>query len=349
MRCLDRFNQKMQRSGYSLREEKIKNSRELLSETFEDDASLALGLYMWEHGKKDYRDRNAIRIRLYDRSFSNANGWTVKYQTMYETPIITGDVLYDVKKDEYYLCTESFDIDEIHWQGKLTLCNWILKWQDKNGDILEYPCHDMNTTQYNSGERGNQQFTLGSTQHMVVLPCDKNTVILNDPQRFFLDKNMENPTSFVVTQNDTTSYSYGKKGLVRVTLAECPTNSIHDRIDLGICDYFEKDDIAKDNANERFVAKSVIEYTSKVIKSGGDTQMFAAKFYDSQGDEVVGIEPYWTIVCDFKDALNIECENDWIKIGIDDDQYIDEDFKIILADKENQYTSDLTIRIESLL
>ena len=86
-----------------------------------------------------------------------------------------------------------------------------------------------------------------------------------------------------------------------------------------------------------------------MIKSGGDTQTFIAKFFDSYGDEVVGLDPYWTISCDFKDALNIECENNWIKIGIDDYQYIDEDFKIVLADKENQYVSDLLIRIESLL
>lgn len=349
MRCLDRFNQKMIRSGYSLRDEKIRNSRELLEEMFADDASFTLGIYMWEHGIKDYSGKDTIKIRFYDRSFSNANGWTMKYQTLYDTPIVTGDVLFDSKNDEYYICTESFDIDEIHWQGKLTLCNWILKWQNKNGDILEYPCHDMNTTQYNSGERGNQQFTLGSTQHMIVLPCDQNTVVLNDPQRFFLDKNTENPTSFVVTQNDTTSYNYGKKGLVRVTLAECPTNSKYDRIDLGICDYREKEDFATDNANEAFISKSVIEYTSKIIKSGGDFQIYTAKFFDNLGNEIKGIEPYWTISCEFKDALILDGKDDWIKIGIDDDQYIDEDFKLTLTDKDNNYVSDLLISIESLL
>ena len=102
-------------------------------------------------------------------------------------------------------------------------------------------CYDNNTTQYNSGESANKQFTIGSSQHSLTLPCDENTVILNNPQRFFLDKNMENPTSFVVTQNDNTSHNFGGKGLVKLTVMECAKNNETDRYDLGICDYiYEK-------------------------------------------------------------------------------------------------------------
>ena len=194
MKCLDKFNKKMILSGGSLRNENIKNSQELLRETFADDASFSLGVYLWELGLKSYDDRESIQIRLYKRSFSNANGVSVKFQTLIETPIIVGDIIYDSIADEYLICTESFNIDGIHWQGKFTLCNWILKWQNKNGDILEYPCHDINSTQYNSGEQSNKQFTIGSSQHMITLPCDENTVVLSSPQRFFLDKNVVNPT-----------------------------------------------------------------------------------------------------------------------------------------------------------
>ena len=36
--------------------------------------------------------------------------------------------------------------------------------------------------------------------------------------------------TYIVTQNDTTSYNIGKKGIVRVTLYECERNSDTDRI-----------------------------------------------------------------------------------------------------------------------
>ena len=73
MKCLDKFNKKMKLGGGSLRNENIKNSRELLKETFADDASLTLGIYLWELGLESYEDRETIDIRLYQRAFSNAN------------------------------------------------------------------------------------------------------------------------------------------------------------------------------------------------------------------------------------------------------------------------------------
>ena len=349
MKCLDRFNNKMSLSGGSLRNENIKNSRELLKETFFDDASLSLGMYMWEHGIKSYENREPLMVRIYKRAFSNANGVTMKFQTLHDSPVIVGDVVYNSIDDEYLICTESFNIDNIHWQGKFTLCNWILKWQNKNGDIMEYPCHDINATQYNSGEQSNKIFTLGSSQHMVTLPYDDNTVILKSPQRFFLDKDHDHPTTFIVTQNDTTSYNYGKKGLVKITMTETQHNPKTDRTDLGICDYFEKYELATDNSNDKFVSKSVISYTSYVIKSGGSPQTFTGNFFDSNGQEVSNVIPHWNIICDFSDALNVEEIDNKLVISIDDDDYIDEEFKIVLSDEEGKYSSDLIVRVESLL
>ena len=349
MRCLDRFKTKMSYNGGSLREENIFNSRMLLEETFSDDASFTLGIYLWELGIKTYEDKDEIGIRLFDRSFSAANGWTVKFQTLYNTPIVVGDVIYDINKDEYLICTESFDINSVHWQGKFTLCNWMLKWQNKNGRILEYPCHDMNATQYNSGEQSNRQFTIGSSQHMVTLPCDENTIALSTPQRFYLDKNMDNPTSYIVTQNDTTSYNYGKKGLVKVTLYEHPNNPETDRPDLGICDYININKLRVDNSINHHVSESVISYDTRLIKSGGDSQTFTGKFYDNLKNEITDIALKWSIICDFLNELEVNESGNQISISIDNDDYIDEEFKLILSDQEGNYSSSLIIKVDSLL
>lgn len=360
MQCLNRFNKRMNLSGGSLRDEYIFNTRELLNETFADDPSFALGIYFWRLGLKEYTHEKPIGIRLYGRAFSAANGVTVKFQTLYDTPVVVGDIIYDTKQDEYLICTEAFDIDGIHYKGKFTLCNWILKWQKRDGAILEYPCHDMNSTQYNSGEQSNRNFVIGSSQHMITLPYDENTVELSTPQRFYLDKATVNPTSFIVTQNDTTSYNYGKKGLVKVTVYEYPNNSATDRPDLGICDYI---DVTNQNAVEPAVIgivneninralKAVIEYNTTVIKSGGDSQMFVGKFYDEKENEVQGVTPHWTIACDFSNKLIVKEFDNGLSIGIDDDSYIDEEFKLTLSDEDknsNITPSSLLIKIESLL
>lgn len=350
MQCLDRFNKRMSLSGGSLREEYIYSTRELLKETFADDPSFVSGIYFWKLGLKEYQCEPCIKIRLYNRSYSAANGVTVKFQTLYDTPIIVGDIIYDSNKDEYLICTEASDIDGINYKGKFTLCNWILKWQKSDGTILEYPCHNINSTQYNSGEMSNKNFTVGSSQHMLYLPCDENTVALSTPQRFYLDKATINPTSFIVTQNDTTSHNYGKKGLVVVTVMEYPNNSATDRPDLGICDYIEVN-TDNDICCCR-MAKAVIEYNTAVIKSGGDSQKFIGKFYDEKGNEVADIVPHWTVVCDFADKLMVEELDNSISIRIDDDLYIDEEFKIMCSsenDKIEVSPDTLIIKVESLL
>lgn len=349
MRALDRFNQKMRLNGGSLRNENIRNSRELLNETFRDDASYRLGIYFWELGAKDYAGKEALEIRIFKRTYSSANGVTMKFQTLFDSPISVGDIVYDSGADEYLICTESFNIDDVHWQGKFTLCNWILKWQNKNGDILEYPCYDTNATQYNSGEQSNKQFTIGSSQHLVILPYDENTVVLKSPQRFFLDRDPEHPTCYIVTQNDTTSYNFGKKGIVRVTLFETPHNPNTDRIDLGICDYIDKDAFVTNNAGGSLIAKSVISYDTTVIKSGGSSQTFTGRFFDVDGNEVTGIEARWNIICPFSNALQAEESGNQLIIGIDNDDYVDEEFKIELSDSEGNYYSSLLVQVGSLL
>ena len=349
MQCLNRFNKKMNQSGGTLRNEYIFNTRKLLNETFADDPSFTFDIYFWRLGLKDYQHEKPIDIRLYGRKFSAANGVTVGFQTLYDTPVVVGDVIYDLREDEYLICTEAFNIDGIHYKGKFTLCNWILKWQKKDGTILEYPCYDMNATQYNSGEQSNRNFTIGSSQHIIILPCDENTVELSTPQRFYLDKAVDTPTTFIVTQNDTTSYNYGKKGLVKITVFEYQNNSDADRPDLGICDYI---DVNADKPIVNRVAKANIECDTKVIKSGGDSQIFVGKFYDEKDNEITNISPHWTVVCDFSDKLQVEEFDNCLSIRIDDDTYIDEEFKLICSDSNDEsdvLPSTIIIKVESLL
>lgn len=336
-------------SGSSIRNETIKNSQELLKETFADDPSFTSGVYFWQPSTHSYADPNELPIRLYGRSFSNANGVVVKFQTLIDNPIVVGDMLYDSNDDEYLLCTESFNVDGVHWKGKFSLCNWILKWQNKYGDILEYPCVDINSTQYNSGEQASAKMTIGSSQHMATLPYDENTIAIKSPQRFFLDRDTETPTSFIVTQNDNTSMFFGKKGLIKITMLECERNNDTDRPDLGICDYFEKDELKTNNADKNKVIKSVISYKTTTIKSGGSKQKFVGTFVNENGEEINGVSTNWEIICDFADSLIVNEEGNSLTIGVDDDSLIDEEFKLVLSDESGNYKSSIIIQIGSLL
>lgn len=358
MRSFDKFKRKMSLSGGSLRNERIMDSRMLLNETFADDASFALGVYFWELGKlgkESYINDEALSIRIYNRRYSAAQGVTMKFQTPVDLPVNVGDVVYNSKEDEYLICTECHNINDVHWQGKFTLCNWILKWQDKDGNIVEYPCYDINATQYNSGEQSNRQFTIGSSQHIILLPYDKNTIALKTPQRFFLSRDEEHPVVYIITQNDSTSYNFGKRGIVRITVLENAFDIHKDRIDLGICDYWDPIDEVVDEAGTSTLpstsapCKSTILYKNSELKSGGDYQTFTAAFFDDDDNEMADVAPEWKIICPFYESLQVIERDRSIDIAIDDDAYIDEEFKIMLSDSNGNASSSLIVRIESLL
>ena len=57
----------------------------------------------------------------------------------------------------------------------------------------------------------------------------------------------------------------------------------------------------------------------------------------------------WEIICDFADALDVEKSDNKIIIGIDDDYYVDEEFKLILSDSNGDYPSSIIVEIGSLL
>ena len=334
MSYLDRFRNKMNIYGNSLKQELTNNSRKLLEEVFNDDPTHE-SVFMWKLGfnnRDDYKNCEPINIRFYNKKYTVSNGMTIEFQTTMKNPIIVGDIIYNPIEEIFLLCIESFIIANTHYKGKFSYCNWILKWQDKLGNILEYPCYDSNSTQYNSGETANKQFTIGTSQHAIMLPCDENTLKLDSPKRFYLDKNIENPTSYILTQSDTTSYNFSKKGIIRITLLECQNDDEKDRPDLGICDYIEpKQKIEIENKKY-----SKIDFKTNIIKSGGSSQIFYGKFFDG-GIESNLVECIWEIIYENKEKLNIEKNNNYIKISIDDDSLVDDEIKLCLKDSNSQY------------
>lgn len=278
--------QRMACSGTTARQEKIIDGRRLMSEELMKDPSYQ-EFMIWEFGvlPEDFVEQP---IKLYNRKYSSANGFTTQYETLWDKAIPIGTVLYDKKRNEYQLCTESFDKDEILNNGKLTRCNGWLKWQNKEGKVYEYPIFDINSTQYNSGVESSKIMVLGSTQHMLSITADENTISLRHDMRFFLDRNKVEPTVFKLTQNDTTALNYDK-GILHLTVTEDQYNPDTDNIDEWLCDYVKpsvKSDIE-------------IEYMGNLnVRIGGSYKIFTA----------VSLNPVtWDIIAenDIKNQLTI--------------------------------------------
>lgn len=227
--------------GSTIRQSKINDGKLLMSNQLMADPSYNPNMVLWQFGI-DVDELESVPIKTFNEKYSAANGINLQFNTLIDAPIVVGDLLYDKNRDIYWICIESYNRDEILCAGKLVRCNYIMKWQDDNKDIFEYPVFEINSTQYNSGEFGDKTMTLGSSQHLITTIADKNTIALNHGHRFFWDRNTVDPTVFKLTQNDTTAMNYDK-GLVKITVSEDQYNPKTDSIENWLCDYFQTSNV----------------------------------------------------------------------------------------------------------
>ena len=223
--------------GGNIRQSKINDGKLLMNNQLMTDPSYNPKMVFWQLGV-DVDDLESVPIKTFNEKYSAANGINLQFDALIDFPIVVGDLLYDKRRNLYWICIESFDRDEILCAGKLVRCNYIMKWQDDNKNIFEYPVFEINSTQYNSGEFGDKTMTLGSSQHLITAIADENTIALNHGHRFFWDRNTVDPTVFKLTQNDTTAMNYDK-GLIKITVTEDQYNPKTDSIENWLCDYFK--------------------------------------------------------------------------------------------------------------
>ena len=179
-----------------------------------------------------------IDLNINRQTKSEVSGYQKEFTSLITAPVQHGDTFYNESEGLYWICTEVMCKSGLYYDGKLTRCNNILKWQDENKHIFEYPVFDINSTQYNSGEFGDKTMTLGSSQHLLTVVADENTIALNHGHRFFWDRNTVDPTVFKLTQNDTTAVNYDR-GIVKLTVTEDQYNPKTDSIENWLCDYFK--------------------------------------------------------------------------------------------------------------
>lgn len=317
--------ERIKQSGKSLYDEQIKDAQDILADGFTDDVSCAKHIFFWIAGENPQKGDH-VYVKFYDRKYSSANGNMKSFLTHNNDKIEVGDYIYDEEENTYWICTESFHVDNIHYEGKFTQCNWYLRWQRPNGTILEYPCLDLNSTQYNSGESGNNTLKLGSAQHMEKVQANSDTISLASPQRFYVSR--DNSIPYVITQNDTTASNYGK-GICNITVTQDVRREDKDRPDLGICDYIDPSSPlppAPQPPNETTDLRCMISGNTNL--KNGCKRTYTVTFTDKDGNTVdwQKVNYQWKLVSNFNIIQN-KYENK-IDLFIDDEDLIKSSFLI---------------------
>lgn len=222
--------ERIKQSGNTLYDEQIKDAQDILVYGFTDDVSYNPNIVL-------YGTEDLVPIKMYNQKYSAAYGFTAQFLTPNNVPIPLGQLLYDKKKNDYWLCVESYNVSEIHNDGKLGKCGRFLKWQDKEGIIQETPIIVTSASKYNNGKDGTEVIQLGSDQLMLFMQLNENTVKLDRGMQFFIDENKEDPSVYELTRTDTALYTYNGIGFLSIIVTECAYTPTEKELELGVCNY----------------------------------------------------------------------------------------------------------------
>lgn len=339
--------ERIKHGGSTVRDEMITDGQDLLKEELEYDSSYSSTMYFW-NPVLECDDRPA-KMRIHGRKYSSLNGNYQHFLTTYDNPVKIGDYLHDVKDDTYWLIYNSFNVNDIHYEGKMIQCNYLLKWQLSSGEIIKRWANIVSASKYDVGENGNYIIKLSSNTYTVLIGyCEEGFEL--DGKRVFIDIKLINPTKvFKITRSDDVLYNSGNVGAILSFIAnKTEFNSENDNQELRICDYIESILPTSAKPNETTDLSCNIKYRGKsVINIGGYSKTFSAEFLNQSGDILSDITPVWKVTTT-DDGINKYIHhfiNDG-KLSINADyneSLLDTKIRIDLSDSNNLCSSYILI------
>lgn len=140
--------------------------------------------------------------------------------------------------DSKWLITELDANDEVYASGMMRRCNYLLKWLNKDGQIIEKWCVVEDGTKYLIGEKSEQVITIGDARIAITIGKDADTVELSRGKRFLVDDMDSNAVlAYQITKPNKLFNIYNGKGVFRFILNEVNLTD-NDNVSLRIADYF---------------------------------------------------------------------------------------------------------------
>ena len=192
--------------------------------------------------------------------------------------------------------------------GLITECNYTLKFQNQDYDIVSYPCVVLNASQYNSGIDENKTLTIGSNQFMMYLPLNSETIQLTYDRRLIVSNNTTKPIPYKVTRPDDVSKTNNGVGVLCLILSQDQLDLTKDRPDLGICSYVEKPIIPIDSIPIKYNGDAT-------IKIGNNFKTFTADTTDTVTWTITSL--ITDLITEINDnIIKIKCPFDYKYIGM---------------------------------
>ena len=317
--------ERMKISGFTPRDEMIRDGQNLLKEELEHDTSYSPTMYFYD--AENEKDDRLANFRVYGRKNSSLNGNYMNYLTTYDNPVKIGDYIHDTKDDTYWLVYTAFNVNDIEYTGKLIQCNYLLKWQLSDGKIVQRWTNIVSASKYDTGENGNSTIVLSSNNFTILMGyCDEALEL--EEKRVFIDIRKVPKKVFKITRGDDVLYNAGSIGMLLSFIADkTELNKDKDNQELGICDYIHPATPTPPKpSNPDETADLSAKISGNTNLRIGVTRTYTVTLSDKEGNAVQWNDTKysWNVISDF-DVRQTVTENK-ISLTVEDEDFIDSSF-----------------------
>lgn len=317
---LQLMKERVKHSGFTAREEMIIDGQNLLKEELEHDSSYSPTMYFWNPVL--CCDDRPAKVRIYKRKYSSLNGNYQSFLSTYDNPIKIGEYLHDTKDDTYWLIYNSFNVNNVHYEGKMIQCNYLLRWQLANGEIIERYSNIVSASKYDVGETGNSTLVLSSNNYTILIGyCEEGFEL--EGKRVFIDMKPTKPTKvFKITRSDDVLYNADGIGSLLSFIADkVEFNPNADNQELRICDYNSTSPLPPQPSepNETTDLRCTIKGTYYTLRAMYKRN-YTVTFTDKDGNEVDWntVDYQWNVVADFPVKQTIVDNKITVSVGNED-------------------------------
>lgn len=130
---------------------------------------------------------------------------------------------------------------EIYTKCIMRQCNYLLRWINQDGKIVERWCIVVDGTKYLTGEYSDSFIitTKGDSRISIIMQKDTESLALGRESRFIVDDyGVPNPLAYRLTKPYKLGGSFDNNGIVTFVLTECNTE-VDDNLELHIADYYK--------------------------------------------------------------------------------------------------------------
>ena len=213
--------------------------------------------------------------------------------------------MYVYFDNAFWLITGYPSNNKSYEKATLDLCQYKLKWQNTNGDIVERWGNFTSASKYDDGLQGDKTIILSSDNLNILLPNDEESLGLAY-KRVFVDTKALPEKVYIISRTDDVLYNFGEHGGILSFIADkTEFDPSKDNQELGICDYIAPA-TPPENDNETTILNGVISGSDSLKL--GFTRTYTATVTDKDGNSVGWSDDdfYWNIYPAKDVVLNID-------------------------------------------